>query len=132
MPASLKALILWVGILALAVVNGTLRENALIPAFGSSIALIVSGVILVTCIFVVAWLAVPWWGALTARQWWWIGAFWLLLTIVFEFSFGRFAQHKTWAELLEAYTFTGGNIWPLVLVAILVSPRLAAEVRGVL
>ena len=93
---------------------------------------IVSGVILATCIFVVAWLAVPWWGALAARQWWWIGAFWFALTIVFEFSFGRFAQHKTWAELLEAYTFTGGNIWPLVLVAILISPRLAAGVRGVL
>lgn len=132
MPALLKALVLWFGILALAVLNGTLRETVLVPALGSFIALVVSGAILAICIFVVAWLAVPWWGPLTARQWWWVGAFWFLLTVVFEFSFGRFAQHKTWADLLEAYTFTGGNIWPLVLVAILVSPRLAAEVRGVL
>ena len=53
-----------------------------------------------------------------------------MLTLVFEFSFGRLAQHKTWAELMEAYTFKGGNIWPLVLVATFIAPWLAARVRG--
>ena len=131
MPTWLKALILWFGILALAVLNGTLREVVLVPALGSFMALIVSGAILAICVLVVAWLAVPWWGSLTVRHWWWLGAFWLLLTIVFECSFGRLIQHKTWVELLQAYTFTGGNLWPLVLVVILVAPRLAAGVRGV-
>lgn len=130
MPAWLKALVLWFGILVLAVLNGMLREGMLIPAFGDFIALILSGALLAFCIFVVAWLAVPWWGSLTATQWWWVGAFWFALTIVFELGFGRFAQHKAWVELLEAYTFAGGNIWPLVLAATLVSPRFAAGVRG--
>lgn len=129
MPAWLKAFILWFGILALAILNGTLREMLLIPAFGSFVGLIASGIILAICIFGTAWLAVPWWGSCTAGQWWRIGAFWLLLTLVFEFGFGL-AQHKTWAELLAAYTFTAGNIWPLVLVQTLISPRLAAGIRG--
>lgn len=132
MPFLLKALVVWFGILALAIGNGALREKAFLPAFGRFVALALSGSILAVCIFAVAWLAVPWWGALSARQWWWVGTFWLLLTIAFEFSFGRFAQHKGWAELLEAYTFKGGNIWPVVLVSTLVSPWLAAHARGTL
>jgi len=128
----LKALVLWFGILVLAVLNGTLREKLLIPRLGSFAGLISSGTILSLCIFLVACAAVPWWGPLPVRQWLWIGAFWLLLTLVFEFGFGRMVEHKTWTELLEAYSFKGGNIWPLVLVATLISPWLAAKVRRAL
>ena len=33
-------------------------------------------------------------------------------------------------ELLDAYTFEGGNIWPLVLLATLLAPRLAGRRLG--
>ena len=128
--AWLKALILWLGIPGLAIVNGALREKLLVPAFGSFAGLIASGAILSVCIFLVALAAVPWWGRLEPLQWWSMGAGWLLLTLAFESGFGRFAEHKTWAEIFEAYTFKGGNIWPLVPAATLVSPWLAAKVRG--
>lgn len=132
MPAALKALILWLSILVLAIVNGMLREQVLIPTLGSFGGLLLSGVILMACIFFVAWLAVPWWGALTAKQCWSIGAFWLLLTLAFEFVFGRFVQGRTLSELMEAYSFAGGNLWSLVLLFVFVSPRLAARIRGAL
>jgi len=128
----LKALALWFGILALAVVNGTLREKVLLPALGNTGGLISSGLILSACIFGVALAAAPWYGQLTWNQWLLIGAFWLMLTLVFEFSFGRFIQHKSWAELFEAYTFKGGNIWPLVLLATFIAPWCAAKVRGLI
>lgn len=121
---------LWSAILLLAILNGILREKALIPAFGSFAGLIASGVILSLCIFLVAFAAVPWYGPLAFSHWLMVGLFWLLLTLVFEFSFGRFVQYKTWAEIFNAYTFRGGNIWPIVLVATFVSPWLAARVRG--
>ena len=134
MPASafLKATVLWLAILVLAMLNGTLREKALVPNVGSFGAFIASGTILSICIFAVAWLGAAWYPRLSSAQWLAVGAFWLLLTLVFEFGFGRFAQHKTWADLFEAYTFKGGNIWPLVLAATLVSPWLAAKWRGLL
>ena len=125
-----KAFALWLAILILAMLNGALREEALIPAIGPFGAFIASGTILSGCIFVVAFIAVPWYGRLSSAQWWLIGLFWLLLTLAFEFGFGRFVQHMPWAELLQAYTFEGGNIWPLVLAAALVSPWLAAKWRG--
>lgn len=126
----LKALALWFAILAFAVLNGAAREALLIPALGSFGAFIASGALLSACIFAVAWLAAPWYGRLSSTQWFLVGLFWLALTLAFEFGFGRLVQGKSWSELWEAYTFAGGNIWPLVLVVALLSPWLAARSRG--
>ena len=126
----LKAAALWLVILVLAILNGALREKTLIPEFGSFIGLIVSGATLSVCVFLVSIAAAPWYGPLVSRQWLFIGLFWFLLTVVFEFSFGRFVQHIEWTELFDAYTFRGGNMWPLVLVIIGLSPWVAAKLRG--
>jgi len=126
----LKAFALWFGILVLAMLNGTLREKTLVPAMGPFGATLASGIILSVCVFLVAFAAAPWYGRLSSSQWLLIGLFWLLLTLVFEFAFGRFARHQSWPELLQAYTFKGGNTWPLVLVAALISPWLSAKWRG--
>ena len=128
----LKALVLWIGILVLAILNGALREKALMPAMGTFGALIASGIVLSVCIGLVAFFAAPWYSPLPSSQYWLIGLFWLILTLLFEFSLGRFVQHKDWTELLQAYTFKGGNIWPVVLAVTLLSPWLAARLRGVL
>jgi hypothetical protein len=126
----LKGAALWVAILVLAILNGGLREKILIPDLGNVAGLMASGTILSICIFLVAFAAAPWYGPLASRQWFLVGLFWLLLTVVFEFSLGRFAQHKTWDELFAAYTFRGGNMWPIVLIATLISPWLAAKLRS--
>ena len=128
--AWLKTVALWSLILVLAILNGAVREKALVPALGSFAGLLASGVILCVGIFIVALLAAPWYGPLASRQWLLVGLVWLLLTLVIEFGFGRLAQDKTWTELLEAYAFRGGNIWPLVLLAAFISPWLAARIRG--
>ncbi|PXV64262.1 hypothetical protein C8D93_11356 [Sinimarinibacterium flocculans] len=114
----------------LAMLNGMLREKLLLPMFGDVAALVSSGVLLSVGILLVAWLAVPWFGALPAREWRLIGLFWLGLTLAFEFGFGRLVQHKAWADLFSAYTFQGGNLWPLVLAVTLLAPWVAARLRG--
>ncbi len=103
----LKALVLWTAILFLAVLNGALREKALIPAVGTVAGRIASGIVLSACIALVAYLAAPWYGPLASPQYWRIGLVWLFLTLLFEFSFGRFVRHKDWTQLLKAYTFKG-------------------------
>ncbi len=126
----LKALVLWLAILALAILNGALRERLVIPLVGQFGGLIASGVILSCCVFAIALLASPWYGALASSQWWLIGLLWLLLTLLFELGFGRLVQGRQWTELAQAYTFAGGNIWPVVLVVTFTSPWLAAKLRG--
>lgn len=125
-----KAVVIWVAIVGIAVLNGTVRELLLVPAVGPFPAMVVSGVVLCACILGLAVATVPWYGGLSAAGYWWSGVLWLCLTLVFEFVFGRYVRHESWAAMLEAYTFKGGNLWPLVLAVTLVSPRLAARLRG--
>jgi hypothetical protein len=125
-----KALALWAGILTIAVVNGILREKALVPVLGAFTALTASGIILSGCIFLAAFFAARWLGRLGSAQYWVIGLSWLLLTLLFEFGFGLFVQQQNWTDLLQAYAFKGGSIWPVVLVVTLVSPWGAARLRG--
>ncbi|MBK6614164.1 hypothetical protein [Ottowia sp.] len=124
-----KALAIWLVILICAVANGALREGLLILQLGKSPGLILSGVLLSALILVITFLALPWLGARRQAQLIGIGAFWLALTLVFELSFGRF-QGKSWATILEAYTFKDGNIWPVVLLVTAVAPYVAARLRS--
>lgn len=120
-----KALLIWLAILGAAFFNGGLRELVLVPSLGMPYALILSGVILSVCILVIAVVAVPKLGPMATHQALGIGVFWLVLTLLFEFGFGRLVQHKPWGELLEAYTFAGGNLWPIVLLVVVLAPVIA-------
>lgn len=126
---ALKALSIWAVILVLAVLNGALREAVLIPKLGAVSGLAMSGVCLSAFILIVACLALPWFGARRPVELAGIGLGWLALTLVFEFAFGLW-QGKSWQVMLEAYTFKGGNLWPLVLVVTALAPYLAAKFRG--
>jgi len=127
-----KALLIWFGILILAIVNGTLREAVLIPVFGKFSGFILSGALLSIFILAVTYFTLPWFGAPASKKYFAIGFGWLLLTLVFEFTFGHFLQNKSWPQLFEAYAFKNGNIWPIVLLITAVAPYLAAKVRGLI
>lgn len=127
---TLKATAVWLVILGCAVLNGGLREGVLMPSLGKPIALVISGVLLSIVIVAISLLLVPWLGRLNTSQCLYVGLLWLCLTLSFEFGFGRLVQHQSWQQLVEAYTFKDGNIWPLVLVVTFVAPLLAVRVRG--
>lgn len=122
----LKSLLAWAVILCLAIANGAFREGVLMPALGKPAALVVSGLMLSGLILLIAYGLFRACRGFSVAQGFTIGCVWLCLTLAFEFSFGRWVQHKSWAELLEAYTFHDGNIWPLVLVVVLLAPALVA------
>lgn len=131
MALAAKAFAAWLAILALAVANGALRETVLIPRLGNTLGLVLSGLLLAALILVIAFLALPWLSVNRLSQVIGIGLAWLVLTLVFEFSFGRF-QGKPWSTILEAYTFKDGNIWPVVLLVTGAAPYIAARFRGLL
>ena len=124
-----KAVLVWVAILGLAILNGALRDVVVAEIAGLTAARAASGVILCICILLAALVAAPWFGRLPARWWWGIGTLWLTLTFSFETAVG-YAQHGSLRALLDAYTMHGGNLWPLVLLVTFVAPRLAARIRG--
>ena len=120
----LKSVLTWLIILCLAIANGALREAVLIPFLGKSIGLLLSGVLLSLLIALVAYVFIQLKQDITNKQSVHIGVLWLCFTFIFELSFGRYIQHKSWLELLNAYTFEDGNIWPIVLLTTLLAPYL--------
>jgi len=111
----------WLAVLPLAVFNGALRESILIPAFGPTAGLMASGILLCAFVVLIAAFLVRRQPRLTSGEALVAGAFWLALTLAFELAFGA-AQGKSTAELLAPYRFEGGNLWPLVLLTLLLAP----------
>jgi hypothetical protein len=124
-----KAFAVWLVILVCAVANGTLREAIITPYLGNMVGLLLSGILLSSVIVVITYFALPWIGLARRSQAIGIGLGWLALTLVFEISFGRL-QGESWSALLEAYTFKGGNIWPVVLLVTGAAPYIAGRLRG--
>ncbi|WP_298267584.1 hypothetical protein [Geobacter sp.] len=127
----LKAGGIWLLFIPLGIVNGTVREKILNPLLGERTALPLSGVTLAVLIFAVTALLIPSLGPLRPSRYWLIGGAWLVLTVFFEFFFGRVVMGHSWARLLEAYNVATGNLWVAVLLVIAVSPSLAARLRGI-
>lgn len=126
----LKSFLAWLVILCFAIANGILREYVVVPSLGASIGLTVSGTLLALFIALFAYVYARRGHVVTPAQGALVGVCWLCLTLVFEFGFGRFVQHASWAELFEAYTFKDGNVWPVVLLVTLVAPFLATLLRA--
>lgn len=126
---ALKACAVWLAILGLAIANGVFREAMLRPSLGRAPSLVLSGLLLSGLIVAATYVSLPWLGVRTPRELLTIGAGWLVLTLAFEFSFG-WLRGKPLAQVLEAYTFREGNIWPVVLLVTALSPWVAAKLRG--
>jgi hypothetical protein len=125
-----RAIFVWAAILVFAICNGAVRDIFLTGVFGPSVARFLSGIILCIAIVAAAAIAAPWLGTVSNRQRWYLGGLWLALTLGFELAVG-YAQHQSWERLLDAYTFQGGNLWPLVLLTTFVAPWVGARLRGV-
>lgn len=125
-----RAVVIWLVLLAAAVLNGTFRVTVLIPRYGEGAGHVISTLLLCALIALLSWAAVGWVHPTTAAQAAAVGFLWLALTLVFEFGFGHFVAHKPWAELLTDYNVLSGRIWLLVLLMTAAAPWLAGRLRG--
>ena len=123
------ALLIWLGFVLLAVLNGGFRQRVLIPLVGEQTGHVVSTVILSTAIVFITWATLSWIAPATSEEAWRLGALWLGMTIAFEFLVGHYLFHIPWAKLLADYNFLRGRLWILVLVATLLAPVLTFQLR---
>ena len=59
-----------------------------------------------------------------------IGLTWLLLTVIFEFSLGRFILHHPWALLFNDYNLASGRVWVLFLAWLTLSPYIFFRIQN--
>lgn len=127
-----RAIGVWFAVLALANLNGAMREVWLIPRLGPGPGRALSTVILSGLVFLVTWLTIGWIRPATTGDALRVGVLWLGLTLAFEFLVGHYVFHQPWPALLEDYDLSRGRIWVAVLVVVLLAPLWTARLRGLL
>ena len=117
-----RVVLIWLCIVPVAIVNGTIRDLLVVPYLGDQIARAISCLTLAGATFLIAWMSIRWMGPIDEFEAWVIGLVWLGLTLAFEFLVGHYAFVTPWEALLADYNILEGRLWILVLAAALSAP----------
>jgi hypothetical protein len=119
----LYSTIMWVVLAILAVINGSIREFGLKKYMGDEMAHNISVVTGIGIIFIATLIFFRMFRSLfKLKDAILIGFSWLVLTVAFEFIFGRFVRGLSMEAILKQYDLFGGELWILVLIAIALAP----------
>jgi hypothetical protein len=126
----LRAFLIWLLLVVLAIVNGTVRTFWLVPHLGDQTGHIISCVSLSCLVFLAAWLFIGWIHPSSSGEAMGLGAFWLAMTVMFEFGAGHFLFGNSWEKLLADYNVLRGRLWFVVLIVTFLAPVWASRLRG--
>lgn len=131
LPVILRALLVWLLIVAAESVQGGLRRML----FDPDVEFVVRQVSVLTgavIIFGITWACIRWLRIRSAVGALGVGVLWVVLTVAFEIVIGR-ALGLSWARIASDYDLLHGGLMPLGLLAMALTPwavrRLEAERR---
>jgi hypothetical protein len=117
-----RVLLTWLALAVVMSINGVFRELALRPTLGPRIAPVVSAALGIALVLLVTRALLPPLRGHDTRTLLQVCAVILLLTVAFETALGLFVDHKSWRALLGHYAFWRGELWPVVLVVLALTP----------
>lgn len=129
------ALAVWAGMVVFAVGNGFFGELVVGPRLGEYAGHLYKTVLAVVVIFIVSRYFVGYLSAQVPEGELFMravvtGAFWMVLSMNFEFLAGHYVFGFPWEKLLADYRIWQGRLWSLVLLAELVSPAVNVRLLG--
>jgi hypothetical protein len=123
-----RASLTWMLIILAETLHGLVREIFIAPVLGDLRARQVGVFVGCALVFAIAWLTARWLGARSTRTQLWVGAYWVVLTLAFEFALGR-ALGASWQRILEDYNPARGGFMMLGMAFLFLAPLLAARLR---
>lgn len=116
-----RALLYWLGMLAVIFCLGALREGLLRPAVGELPALFAgtAAALVAIALFARRFVART---VVTAGESLLVGAFWVALTATFEFGFFHYAMGVSWEMLLADYNILEGRLMGVLMLTTLLAP----------
>jgi hypothetical protein len=127
----LRGLVVWLVIMFAEALHGTARRVLLEPYVGDfkarQIAVFTGSVI----ILLVAIAFIHWVRATSVYQLICVGLSWVGLTVGFEILLGRFVLGYSWERIASDYDLLRGGLLPIGLLILMLSPLIAAKVRGI-
>jgi hypothetical protein len=124
----LKAFGIWIFLAVSAILVATFRNGVLLPQFGEQTAHQIGTLLFLVVQFLIIYLFIKRIKLTETRIALFIGIFWLVLTIIFEFLFGHFAVGHSWEKLFADYNFLKGRIWLLVLLNNVIAPIISSKI----
>jgi hypothetical protein len=126
----LKYTLAWIGLVFLAIFNGTARVSLYQPLVGDQKAHQISTLTAIILFGLYVWILSGKWKIESSRQALHIGLIWLGLTAAFEFLFGHYVMKNPWSTLFHDYNLFAGRLWILVLIFTVVVPYLCFKLRS--
>jgi hypothetical protein len=123
MPLLLKYFLAWFPMLLLAIANGAVRDLIYKQYTGDLLAHQLSTVSLIVLFGLYIRYVVSRIHPESAMQAILMGVFWVVLTLMFEFGFGRY-RGNSWENLLADYNILKGRLWILIPLWVGVAPFL--------
>lgn len=124
----LRAFLVWLVIIAVETVHGTLRVLFIAPAVGDFRSRQIGVFIGSALILAVAFCLVCWINAGDNRRLLLVGFMWVALTFVFEIALGILTGLST-ERMLEDYDLANGGLMPIGMLFLLFTPIMAARLR---
>jgi len=123
-----KAILIWLLIAPIAIMNGGLRIYVTEPLLGVQVALPLSSIILSVLILALAYLLIPRIGKCKRKEYIAIGAIWFVLTNALDLLF-TLLENGTISDYIRMFDVTSGSLWAVVVLVCFISPMLVAKIR---
>ena len=118
----LKALLFWIPMVFIAILNGITREKVYRKFAVELVAHQISTLTLISLFGIYVWFVIPFLDPQSATQAISVGLIWLALTIVFEFIFGHYVAGHSWEKLFADYKIWEGRLWIFILIWTAIAP----------
>jgi hypothetical protein len=125
-----RSFLFWIPMVFVAILNGIIRNSVYQKYTGELTAHQISTFTAIILFGFYIWLIIPYLKLQSANEAISVGLVWLVLTVAFEFIFGRYITGHTWDELFADYKIWKGRLWILVLVWIVISPYFVFRLRS--
>jgi len=119
-----KYLLAWLPMVAIAVANGAFRDLWYGKRMSELSAHQLSTAFGFVLLGAYIWMVVRLWPPASVEHAWAVGALWLVLTLAFEFLFGRYVARHSWQRLYHDYNLLAGRVWVLIPLWVAVAPYL--------
>jgi hypothetical protein len=125
----LKYILAWFPMLLLAILNGSLRDLIYKKYVGDLTAHQISTITLIILFAFYIGYIIRRFPPVSSTRAIFIGMIWVILTLSFEFGFGRY-RGNSWPVLFADYNILKGRIWVLIPVWVLIAPYLFYKYSG--
>ncbi|HQZ78572.1 MAG: hypothetical protein IPH34_04135 [Chitinophagaceae bacterium] len=124
----LNYFLLWFPMLLLAILNGSARDLWYKKYVGELTAHQLSTISLIILFWFYISFVIKKFPPQSETQSIYVGLFWLLLTLTFEFGFGLY-RGKSWAELFADYNILKGRLWILIPIWTTIAPFIIYRIK---